>query len=456
MKECTEKSGRNGSFLNVLALLERTHFIPLFILIIVAFLFNAPINDSLWLDETVTFWIIKDTPIDTWFRAGTFKDHTPFYYLVLHYWSSVFGYSGVALRAFSIFCAVLSALIFGKLLLKMNLKLPVLGMSLLFVHDSLAKLWFSATPYAFAFLWTILSTYLLLNYKLNGGFFRGLLYALSGALVFYSFYPAALVLIVHFLLIRRVSIFLWVGFFSAFGVPHLVSVLLRGNILFFNSQTELVTFLSVFFPPVIMTISLIGFVMCAVIKGEKRPKLNNLGIIWWITSAAVFWLTIWYFPNDAQFYFWASPAIVILLISFFSSIKAPSLVAAVMSLLCVMVNLQRKWEIEDIRSIAEKARELKKPVLFYSGLAEHRGDPTSIDPVFLTEYLSSPLKVYGVEDVIPVNLNAIPQMQKGLADREILLVAKNDQIGRDLLKEFNCSQAEGNIFVTTCAPKLPS
>lgn len=437
----------------MLAFLERTHFIPLFVLIVGAFLFGAPLNESLWLNETLTFWIIKDTPIDTWFRAGTFKDHTPFYYLVLHYWSLVFGSSEMALRAFSIICAVLSVLIFGKLLLDINLKLPVLGMSLLFVHDSLATLWFSATPYAFAFLWTILSTYLLLNYKLKGGFFRGLLYALSGAMVFYSFYPAALILIVHFFLLRRISTFLWIGFFSSFGVPHLVSVLRREYSLFFNSQTELVSFLSIFFPPVIMTISLIGFVMCAIIKGEKKPKLSNLGIIWWIVSAAVFWLTIWYLPNDAQFYLWASPAVVILLLSFFSSIKAPPLVAVVMSLLCLMVNLQRKWEIEDFRGIADKVREMKMPVLLYSGLAEHKGDPTSIDPRFLTEYLSSPLKVYGVEDVIPVNLNAIPQMQKSLADREILLVAKNDQIGRELLKEFNCNKAEGNIIVTTCAPK---
>lgn len=434
----------------MLALLERTYFLPLFILIVAAFLINAPLSESFWLDETLTFWIIKDSAKDVWFRSTTFQGQTPFYYFVLHYWSQVFGASEIALRSFSISCGVLSAILFGRILVHLNLKPVILGMSFLFVHDSLVPLWFSARPYAFTFFWIILSTYLLLEYRTKGGFFRGLSYALSGAAVFYAHYLGALIFLVHFAIIRRVSIFLWVGFFSSLGVPHLVSILGRKDEIFFDGNSEISVFLSVFLPSALMTISLVGLVLCAIVKGEKKPRFNGVGIIWWIVSAVVFFVTIWFLPNVSRYYFWAAPAVVILLVSFFWSVKVPSIATAVMCLLCLMLNLERKWETQDYRGIANKLLDANKPVLFYSGLAEHKGEPTSIDPAFLTEYLSSPLTVYGAKNIIPVNLKAIPQMLEELSQNEVFLVAKNDEIGETLVKTFNCEAGEGRLFIVKC------
>lgn len=436
----------------MLAILEKTHFIPVFILIVAAFLVNAPLSDSFWLDETLTLWIVKDTLKDLWFRASTFQGQTPFFYLVLHFWSKFFGVSEIALRAFSILCAVLSVILFGRILVSLKLRPAVLGMSLLFIHDSLVPLWFSARPYAFTFLLIILSTYFLLEYKTKGGFFRGLAYALSGALVFYAHYLGALIFVVHFALLRRISIFLWIGFFSSFGVPHLVSIFLRKNEILFDGNSEFNVFMSVFLPAALMTISLVGLVLCAIIKGEKKPKFHSVGVIWWIISALVFAGTIWFLPNVSRYYFWAAPAVVLLLSSLFSSIKISPLATVVMCLLCVMLNLERKWENQDYRGIASKLLESNKPALLYSGLAEHKGEPTSIDPNFLTEYLSSPLAVYGAKDVIPVNLKAIPEIINELTDEEVYLVTINNEIGKELIKTFNCEAGEGRLFIVKCKP----
>jgi len=436
----------------VLALLERTHFLPLFMIIVGAFLINAPLSDSLWLDETLTFWIIKDSPRDVWFRSTTFQGQTPFYYFVLHYWSQVFGASELALRSFSILCGILSVILFGRILISLNLKPVILGMTFLFVHDSLVPLWFSARPYAFTFFWIILSTYLLLEYRTKRGFFRGLSYVLSGAAVFYAHYLGALIFLVHFAIIRRVSIFLWVGFFSSLGVPHLVSILGRKDEIFFDGNSEISVFLSVFLPSALMTISLVGLVLCAIVKGEKKPRFNPIGVIWWVVSALVFFVTIGFLPNVSRYYLWATPGIVILLVSFFSTVKVPPVATVVMCLLCLMLNLERKWETQDYRGIANKLLESNKPALFYSGLAEHKGEPTSIEPAFLTNYLSSPLTVYGAKDIIPINLKAIPQMLEELSDKEVLLVAKNDEIGQTLMKTFNCENGDGRLFIVRCTP----
>jgi hypothetical protein len=62
---------------------------------------------GLWLDETLTAWIIREDFLTTFSRALNFQAQSPFYYLLIHGWTRIFGTTEVALRIFSICCFVL-------------------------------------------------------------------------------------------------------------------------------------------------------------------------------------------------------------------------------------------------------------------------------------------------------------------------------------------------------------
>ncbi|MFA7301267.1 MAG: hypothetical protein WC069_03090 [Candidatus Shapirobacteria bacterium] len=86
------------------------------------------LNQSLWLDEAISANVVKNYSyqnIITKFSPSDF--HPPLYYLTLKSWSSVFGFSQIGLRSFSVFCSLLTIILvylyFGfcpSLLLSLN------------------------------------------------------------------------------------------------------------------------------------------------------------------------------------------------------------------------------------------------------------------------------------------------------------------------------------------------
>jgi hypothetical protein len=62
---------------------------------------------GLWLDETLTAWIIREDFLTTFSRALYFQGQSPFYYLLIYGWTRIFGATEVALRLFSIYNFVL-------------------------------------------------------------------------------------------------------------------------------------------------------------------------------------------------------------------------------------------------------------------------------------------------------------------------------------------------------------
>jgi mannosyltransferase len=89
----------------VIKLIERK---PVLFILVIAFLLRiASLNQSLWLDEAIGAIAVKDysyTGIVTDFIKG--DTHPPLYYLVLKFWTSIFGYSEVAMRMLSVIFGV--------------------------------------------------------------------------------------------------------------------------------------------------------------------------------------------------------------------------------------------------------------------------------------------------------------------------------------------------------------
>ena len=123
-----------------------------------------PWRASLWLDELVSYWVIKDGLRETWARAVTFQGQSPLYYSILWVWTRLFGISELALRLPSVLCALGS----GFLLYKIGRQFfdrstALTAVVLFFSVNSLVIASISARPYSLALLFFLAATLVLLT-----------------------------------------------------------------------------------------------------------------------------------------------------------------------------------------------------------------------------------------------------------------------------------------------------
>lgn len=111
----------------------------IYIILLVGFIFRIiSLNQSLWLDEATSALVAKMSVGDifTKFLPGDF--HPPFYYLVLKYWSSIFGYSEVSLRIPSIVFGVFTIYLIYLIAIKIFNKQIALMAAVLMATSGLA------------------------------------------------------------------------------------------------------------------------------------------------------------------------------------------------------------------------------------------------------------------------------------------------------------------------------
>ncbi len=94
-----------------------TTYLPFWLIALCAFLIRfVSLNQSLWLDEGVTARVVREyslTGIINQFSPTDF--HPPLYYLLLKLWTSVFGFSEIALRMPSVICILLAGFLVYRL-----------------------------------------------------------------------------------------------------------------------------------------------------------------------------------------------------------------------------------------------------------------------------------------------------------------------------------------------------
>jgi hypothetical protein len=116
---------------------------------------------SLVTDELGTYITIKDGLWATYEKASSNPQQHPLYYVLLSLWSSVFGFSEVALRLPSIAAAVVAAVFFARSISKIVPDTPIfLFTALLLVSPSYGFIAFLARPYGLGLLFFSLGFYL--------------------------------------------------------------------------------------------------------------------------------------------------------------------------------------------------------------------------------------------------------------------------------------------------------
>lgn len=155
------------------------------------------LNQSLWLDEATTSNVASQLSIVDFFTKFMPADfHPPLYYLVISLWSSVFGYSEIALRIPSVVFGILTIntiYLIGK---EINLKWPIVPA--LFLATSGLHVYYSqeARMYAMA---TWLVSYLILVFIRK----KWVIFSIILPLVFLTDYVSVLILPVLFIFDRK-------------------------------------------------------------------------------------------------------------------------------------------------------------------------------------------------------------------------------------------------------------
>jgi len=134
----------------------------------------------------------KSSFIDGFYTAILHEGHPPIYYITLKIWAICFGYSELSLRGFSVFCGVLSFIVFFKILLLYckNSYTRWLTVSLMIFNPFLFYYFSEARMYALAFLLSNVCFYFYLRYikqeeHKNLNF---ILFCISSAALFYTHY----------------------------------------------------------------------------------------------------------------------------------------------------------------------------------------------------------------------------------------------------------------------------
>jgi len=123
------------------------------------------LNQSLWLDEAVVAKVVQTIPfhlIPSSFSPSDF--HPPLYYIIMSLWTSVFGYSEIALRFPSIIASLLTGWVVYKIGLFLGDKKMALWAAIFFLFNPLIVYYSQeARMYMMATLFTTCALYYFLH-----------------------------------------------------------------------------------------------------------------------------------------------------------------------------------------------------------------------------------------------------------------------------------------------------
>jgi len=184
------------------------------------------LNQSLWLDEATTALVAKMSVGDIFTKFVAGDVHPPFYYLLMHYWVTIFGSSEMSLRAPSVIAGLGAIFVVYKL----AGKVPALLLATSGLHIYYSQ---EARMYALVTLFVALAVLSFVKINERGRLGDYLLFSVSLFLIAATDYVALLILPVFWILGRRFwkKLFMSHIILIAFGViwlPYFLKQLKAG------------------------------------------------------------------------------------------------------------------------------------------------------------------------------------------------------------------------------------
>lgn len=406
---------------------EKMDYIPIVLLFMLAALILTPLNASLWLDEAVSYWVIKDGLPELFNRALLFQGQSPFYYFLLWCSSLLLGTSEIALRVPSLlfFIGAIGSL-YAIALKFFNRRTAVLSVLIFFTMDEVRIASMSARPYSVALCCAFLSIMFLQRLLETCAKKDVAAFVLTTVLAYYAHYLFAAILIVHigvWLLYgakaRKCFVFalilITLSFIPSFVQLH--ALLSRRVELTFAAVPSLLAFAQSIFVPYIVVILGLGLVLIRIFTPlsfdtSSCPKKSIiLALFYFLTAPLIFYFASLIdsgFSLFVQRYFlWYSGGLAMLYAAAclcFKEKRRTSLLLPAIMLLLLLREGDRKWQIEDWHGAVQEGNEIAfkedlTTMLLYSGLIESKDSYATKDSSVL-EYLSAPLQYYRTKTTV--------------------------------------------------------
>jgi uncharacterized membrane protein len=402
-------------------LLFRTILVILLLANFLSLIFGYHLSTSLWLDETITAWIIDSSLTEVWSRSINFQAQSPLYYILMYFYSVIFGRSEIALRIPSLIAGILSLLLVTKFTKQHLVSLiSIIVMLLLMSHSDFISALFAVRPYMFAFL-ASLSTAYLTNLWLE----RGRIYILTLAIVSFlaTFYLHYIFIFPLLGLISILAIFkgiapvqdkaksllllLSAGLMLIPGLFHLRLISTRADAYTFAAPLSISSVVEAFIvlePSLILLVSFALVLICLPkaqrglsFEGQRAVYFSLLWIIVPPLSLIILSLCTGHSLMIRRYFLLAAPGVALFgawALGLFKNEQARFclvLLVAVFMLMLPRVWVREEWR-EAVSSIDEKVSH-ECVVMLNSGLIEAEHISWLVDNKN-SEYLTAPLRVY--------------------------------------------------------------
>ena len=423
-------------------------------------LWLLPLGFSLWLDETVTFWIIRAEFAGILQRSLRFQG-SPTYFFIPWLATKLAGDSELVLRLPSVAATALSTLLVYRIGIRLlDREAAVIAAVVFAASEHVVLAGVSARPYAFALLATLSAMLFLLRWEKSSYLREGVAYAVSASLAVYFQVLFGAMFLVHgiYLVHRRSNggrlsyaemfkVALLVLLFLTPFVPQLSSLSSRAGGLSWAPEPSLSLLLLVIAPPgtswgiaagiVLARIACSGFLI-------KPPRITSNTLIllacWFAVPAAVIFAISVLTPSNL---FWPRyllcvvPVPAFLIASVIRSFEPRAVRHVIVAsyVFASILYLNGRVHTEDWRGAAAAARSLitddSVPVFVRSGLVE-AAQPQWLNDPDRQSYLLAPMSYYSV-NTATIALPYTPTIPETQPYLEQLLATTVAQVDRFVL-----------------------
>jgi hypothetical protein len=387
-------------------------------------LYKSFILSPLWLDETLTFWVCKDSLADAIFRSWNFEGQSPLYYIIVWLIMRVLPPTELVLRMPTIIAVLASCLVLFKISTRyFDRTASLLVVSCFLIAEETSRS-FSAKPNGLALFFALLATELFLKYQVQSNKRNLALY--FGALLstFYFHYLFAAILIVHLALLsdRDKSspatyrpILLALVCFALFSIPGLAQLRLlsQRQALFLADPPTLPELGAVLFPLRVVIPAIVSALFGLIIFGRRkinavqnRPNVWPL-LVWWL-APFIFFLAARFFQPYLflERYFAWSCAGTALLVGYLLTLGLDAKQRFVVGLAFIVTAADwisvHTWDIDEWRQVSQAEQsfsrdhpEFKTQILAFTNLIEDERIDWFSDPL-KRSYLLAPFSFYPV------------------------------------------------------------
>ncbi|MBX7143937.1 MAG: glycosyltransferase family 39 protein [Oligoflexia bacterium] len=448
------------------------------LLVLAVFLRQGVLFRTLWIDESVTFWVIKDSLAEAWQRAFAFQGQSPLYFCLLWFWKQLAGGSELALRIPSLAFLAGAFMVIASLAQRMFGFPAALVTTLTLLTSTRVELMLSARPYAFGFFFTFLSLQALINWCRLQSAGQALLFIFSSALMLYGHSLFVFFFIVHLLAYLHARgqgstlsplklLLAWIAALLCFapGILQLMALSTQKEVLEFEELPAFSEILEAYFSKSIFIAACVTFVLGKSALNGARVKLSSVSrqtwlglLIWYVLPPLIFYVLCYFSGTSifkSRYYVWQVGALALAYAAFVSCLQPARFKQLAVLVLAgaILVNaFGHGIYDEGWKSATAKiyAIESEKPValMVQPGLVESKSLEwlASADT---REYLGAPLSYYAPNlrfDLLPLSVEthaAAQYVASALPKGDFLLLAYQvKQSLLDLLQQQGYARKE--------------